>query len=118
MVDARIDPAERAQVVDDPAIAKDLREAYERGRRDERASRKRHPVMMTLTFVAAIVGVGALALAAANGSFGRAGGVVDDNLASAVTQAQPKVQDAASQASKSLHDAGAAAKAKADGSAG
>ena len=57
-------------------------------------------------------------LAAVNGSFGRAGGLVDDNLATAVTQTQPKVQDAASQASKSLRDAGAAAKAKADRSAG
>ena len=33
----------------------DLREAYERGRRDERGARKRHPVAMALTFVAALV---------------------------------------------------------------
>jgi hypothetical protein len=122
MVDARLDADERAEIragaVDDHAVAKDLREAYERGRRDERGARKRHPVMVTLTVVAAVVGVGALALAAMNGSFGRAGGVVDDNLATAVTQAQPKVQDAASQAAKSLKDAGAAAKAKADGKPG
>ena len=122
MVDARLNADERAELragtVDDHAVAKDLREAYERGRRDERGARKRHPVVVSLTVAAAVVGVGALALAAMNGSFGRAGGVVDDNLAAAVTQAQPKVQDAASQAAKSLHDAGAAAKAKADGNPG
>ena len=122
MVDARLNADERAEVragaVDDHAVAKDLREAYERGRRDERGARKRHPVVVTLTVVAAVVGVGALALAAVNGSFGRAGGVVDDSLATAVTQARPQVDDAAGQAAKSLHDAGAAARAKADGTAG
>jgi len=118
MVDSRLEAEERATVEETHAMAKDLRDAYERGKRDGRASHKRHPLLMTLTFIAAVAGVAALGLAAYNGSFGRAGGVVDDNLASAVTQAQPKVQDAASQASKSLHDAAAAAKAKANGSAG
>jgi len=65
----------------------DLREAYERGRRDERASRRRHPVAMTLTVIAALVGVVVMALAAVNGSFTRAGGVVDQNLATAATKA-------------------------------
>ena len=121
MVEARAydnEAQEGAAALDGHAVTAELRQAYERGRRDERASRKRHPVFMTLTFVAAIVGVALLALAAVNGSFGRAGGVVDDNLATAVTQARPQVDNAASQASKSLRDAGAAAKAKADGSAG
>lgn len=118
MVDARLETEDKAAVVDTHAMAKDLQEAYERGKRDGRASHRRHPVFMTLTFIAAVAGVAALGLAAYNGSFGRAGGVVDDHLATAVTQAQPKVQDAASQASKSLHDAAAAAKAKANGSAG
>src|SRR5438552_837784 len=70
------------------AVATDLREAYERGRRDERASRRRHPVGMTLTFLSAAVGVVLLVLAAVNGSFSRAGGVVDENLAVAVNRAQ------------------------------
>jgi hypothetical protein len=91
----------------------DLREAYERGRRDERASRRRHPVAMTLTVVAALVGVVLLGLAAVNGSFTRAGGVVDANLNSAVTQAEPQVRDAAAQAGDSLRDAGQSVKQKA-----
>ena len=96
----------------------DLREAYERGRRDERASRRRHPVAMTLTVVAALVGVVLLALAAVNGSFSRAGGVVDENLNTAVTKAEPQVRDAAAQAGQSLRDAGQSVRQKADGDAG
>lgn len=96
----------------------DLREAYERGRRDERASRRRHPVAMTLTIVAALVGVAVLALAAVNGSFTRAGGVVDENLNTAVTRAEPQVRDAAAQAGQSLRDAGQSVRQKASDSAG
>lgn len=96
----------------------DLREAYERGRRDERASRRRHPVAMTLTVVAALVGVIVLGLAAVNGSFSRAGGVVDQNLNTAVTRAEPQVRDAAAQAGQSLRDAGKSVKQKAADTAG
>jgi hypothetical protein len=88
----------------------DLRAAYERGRRDERAGRKRHPLMMTLTVIAALVGVTLLALAAMNGSFGRAGGVVDQQLSTAADKAEPAVREAASNAGQSLHDAGQPAK--------
>lgn len=85
----------------------DIREAYERGRKDERASRKRRPILMTFTFIAAAVGVVLMALAAYNGSFGRAGGVVDNNLAVAATQVEPVVRDVASDAGQSLREAGA-----------
>lgn len=90
----------------------DLREAYERGRSDERASRRRHPVAMTLTVVAALVGVVLLGLAAVNGSFSRAGGVVDENLNTAVTNAEPQVRGAAAQAGQSLRDAGESVRQK------
>ncbi|RAK57705.1 hypothetical protein [Phenylobacterium deserti] len=96
----------------------DLREAYERGRRDERASRKRHPVLMTFTFVAAIVGVVLLALAAVNGSFTSAGGVVDKNLNVAANKAEPVVRDAASDAGDTLRDAGNQVRDKANDTAG
>ena len=84
----------------------DLREAYERGRSDERSLRRRHPVAMTLTVIAALVGVVVMGLAAINGSFTRAGDVVDKNLATAATKAEPAVRDAASSAGQSLRDAG------------
>ncbi len=108
MVAARLDSNATASDLEKA----DLREAYERGRSDERASRKRHPVAMTLTVVAALVGVVLLGLAAINGSFSRAGGVVDENLNSAVNRAEPQVRDAAAQAGQSLRDAGAAVKPK------
>lgn len=88
----------------------DLREAYERGRRDERSTRKRHPVLMTFTFIAAAVGLALMALAAFNGSFTRAGGVVDQNLAVAANRAEPAVRDAAAGAGEALRDAGQSAK--------
>ena len=115
MVTARL---ERDDVGPDALARADLREAYERGRRDERASRRRHPVAMTLTVVAALVGVVLLTLAAVNGSFTRAGGVVDENLNTAVTRAEPQVRDAAAQAGQSLRDAGQSVRQKAPDSAG
>ena len=83
----------------------DLREAYNRGRQDERAERKRHPMMMTLMFLAAAVGVVVIALAAVNGSFGGAGQVVDQNLTTAADRAEPVVRGAASDASQAVKDA-------------
>lgn len=84
----------------------DLRQAYERGRRDERAARKRHPLVMTVTFLLAAVGAALLAMAAANGSFMRAGGVVDQQLNIAADRAAPAVNNAASNAGQSLRNAG------------
>ncbi|WP_091736717.1 hypothetical protein [Phenylobacterium immobile] len=91
-------------------IKSDLREAYERGRRDERATRKRHPIAMTITVVAAAVGLVVMGLAAVNGSFSRAGGVVDQNLTVAADRAEPVVRDAAADAGQSLRNAGDKAK--------
>jgi hypothetical protein len=114
-VDDPIDPAETRVRAE---MRADLREAYERGRKDERASRRHHPVFMTFTFAIALVGLVLLALAAVNGSFTRAGGVVDDKLSVAVNRAEPQVRDAASQAGQSLKDAGQSVKAKAAGQPG
>ena len=124
MVGARIDPDDRtaalsrAEQQDIDEARADVREAYERGRKDERASRKRHPLLMTLLFVAAICGVALLGLAAVNGSFSRGGSVADQNLTAAVNTAEPQVRAAASQAGQSLRDAGEAAKPKASDTAG
>lgn len=117
MLGARLDPDDRttslsrAEQLDLQEVQADVREAYERGRKDERASRRRHPVVMTLTFAAAACGVALLALAAINGSFAGAGSVADQNLNAAVNRAEPQVRDAASQAGQSLRDAGVKAKA-------
>ena len=114
--DDRTAALSRAEQLDTQEIQADVREAYERGRKDERASRRRHPVFMTLTLAAAICGVALLALAAVNGSFSAGGVVADQNLHAAVNRTEPQVRDAASQAGQSLRDAGTAAKAKVTGS--
>lgn len=107
-----------ARLHDDPTAPDaleraDLRVAYERGRADERAGRRRRPVLMTFLFIAAAVGVLLMGLAAVNGSFTRAGGVVDETLAVAADRLEPAVRGAASSAGKSLRDAGQDVKTKA-----
>ena len=77
----------------------ELREAYERGRRDEQGRRRRHPLGMTVTFILAAIGVVTLGLAAANGgSFQGAGLVADQGVAQATGRAAPVVRQAASDA--------------------
>jgi predicted anti-sigma-YlaC factor YlaD len=87
----------------------DLREAYERGRRDERAQRRRHPIGMTLTFAFALVGLVMLALAAINGSFTRAGESIDRGL----SLARPAASQAAATAGEQIRDAADSARTKA-----
>lgn len=99
MVGGNLDEARASDTLDH--MRADLREAYERGRRDERARRHRHPIGMTLTFAVAAVGVVILVLAALNGSFGRAGMVVDQSLSIAA----PAAREAASSAGQSVRDA-------------
>ena len=106
MVGGRLNDDTRATDALDKA---DLREAYERGRLEERSRRKRHPIGMTLTFAAAAVGVVILALALVNGSFGAAGAQVDQGL----QIAKPVASQAAANAGDQLRDAAAQARAKA-----
>lgn len=91
----------------------DLREAYERGRRDERASRRRHPIGMTLTFAFALVGLIVLALAAVNGSFAGAGESIDRGL----TFARPAASQAAATAGEQIRGASDAARSRVSGTA-
>ncbi len=111
MIGGRLDKNERAPDALDKA---DLREAYERGRRDERAARKRRPMLMTVTFLLALVGVVLLALAAVNGSFMRAGSIVDEKLNLAADRAAPAVSEAASNAGQTLRDARQSAKPRSE----
>jgi hypothetical protein len=86
---------------------REVREAYRRGRLDEKAKRKRHPVSMSIGIALAAVGAIALAVAIVNGgSFTRGGQVMDQNIQSAAQQAQPVAQRAASDASQAVSHAG------------
>jgi hypothetical protein len=80
---------------DDMELRTDLRKAYERGRLDERSGRRRHPILMTLTFILAVVGVVLLVLAAAGGSFEAGGRIADQGLSAAVSRAGPAAHQAA-----------------------
>jgi uncharacterized protein YfaP (DUF2135 family) len=87
-----------------PAMA-DAQAAYERGRIDERAARRRHPVMMTVLWVLALAGAAILAVAGYEGSFSRGGQVVDRSLSIAADRAEPTVRGAAVDARQALHEA-------------
>ena len=89
------------------ATAHELKAAYEQGRRDERAGRKRHPVVMTGLVVLAAVGASLVTLAAVNGSFSTGGEVADQQLAAAASQAAPVLQDAATRTGEAAREAGA-----------
>ncbi|MDB5476296.1 MAG: hypothetical protein JWP49_1807 [Phenylobacterium sp.] len=111
MVGGRLD--DDATFSSDAMEKADLREAYERGRRDERGRRKRHPLGMTLTFAAAAVGVVVLGLALMHGSFGAAGAAMDQGLqiaepvaSQAAVNAGARIRDAADQARTKTANAG------------
>jgi len=86
-----------------------VREAYDRGRRDERARRpRRHsaPFFTFIVLVAALVGVGAIYLGVSQGSFGRGGQVVDQKLAGVAQPATQATRSAADRAADALQNAG------------
>ena len=115
MVGGRLgDDAKPADVVESADLKADLREAYERGRRDERARRKRHHVGMTLTFAFALFGLVLVALAAVNGSFSAAGETGDQSLAIS----RPAASQAAATAGQQLRDATQSARQKTSNVAG
>ena len=90
----------------------EVRQAYDRGRRDERARRpRRHGFGFfgLIVLLAAVVGVGAVYLGVSQGSFTRGGQVVDQNLSGA---AQP-ARNAANRAGDALENAGQTIKQKA-----
>ena len=84
---------------------KDLRDSYDRGRRDEAVRHKRNWLWTIVEALLALVGVIVLALAALNGSFERGGRVLDEQLWSARVEATPAIQNAASSATNAVRDA-------------
>ena len=102
-----VDPDGRTVVHDDSAVLsdKDLRDAYERGRRDEGGRHKRNWFLTLLTAVLALVGVVVLVTAVLNGSFQRGGAVIDRQLSIAADQAEPTVRNAAGEAAEAIREA-------------
>ena len=91
----------------------DVRAAYKRGRKDERARHPPRPLLSLGMILLAAAGAVVLFLAAQQGSFGRGGAVVDTNLAVAADRAEPVVRGAADDAGRTLRGAGEALSDKA-----
>ncbi|MBS0409622.1 MAG: hypothetical protein JSR86_06885 [Proteobacteria bacterium] len=89
------------------------RDAYERGRRDERARRPAFSLVSLAVLMAAVVGGGAIVLAAREGSFTRGGEVVDHTLTTAADKAQAPLRGAADRTGNALEHAGQSLKDKA-----
>lgn len=83
----------------------DVKRAYDLGRHDERKRHHSHPILGLIVAAAAVIGIGALYMGVHEGSFSRAGQVVDQNLAAAADHSQ----DASQQAAQKVADTGAAA---------
>jgi hypothetical protein len=86
-----------------------VRQAYDRGRRDERARRpRRHgsPALTLVVLLAAVAGIGAIYLGVQQGSFGRGGQVVDQKIQSVTQPASQATRNAASKAGDALENAG------------
>ena len=95
-----------------------VRQAYDRGRRDERARRpRRHgaPFLTFVVLVAAVLGAGAIYLGVSQGSFTRGGQVVDQKLSSVTAPASQATRNAADKAGDALQNAGQTIKQKAGG---
>ena len=75
--------------------AGDIRDAYERGRREARARHKRHPVRGVVVGRAARGGGATLIMSALHGSFAGGGASLDHGLSAAVHQGGPALKNVA-----------------------
>lgn len=73
----------------------DLRAAYERGRREERARHRRSPWLGLALVTAALVGGTSLVLAAMQGSFREGGAMMDAGVSTAAREAVPTLKKGA-----------------------
>ncbi len=105
--------SERTDRDDERAARGRLEEAYERGRREERLRRHRHPIGMLALTVLALVGLAAIAAPLHYGSYAAAGGAADSVVASTGQQASAPVRGAADRAGDVLQNAGGALKSTA-----
>jgi len=100
-------------VTDRAVVRKQLDEAYDRGRRDERQSRKSSPVVGLVVLIVVVFGTLLLYLAARNGSFRNGGAVVDNKLSAVEESATSPLRGAADKAGSALEKAGRDLKQKA-----
>jgi hypothetical protein len=111
--DARNSVQERAMIQERDAA---VRQAYDRGRRDERARRPRRHGVSLLTFLLVLVaaaGAFEIYLAVQQGGFANGGRVVDQNIANTTATATHATRSVADKAGDALENAGQSIKQKA-----
>ena len=96
------------QPVVDPVITKEVRrDAYERGRQDERSRHKRNPLLTLLIAIAAIFGLAVIGLYIYNGgSFTETGRDLDSLTARGAEEAREAGAEGADEAGEGLEDVG------------
>lgn len=83
----------------------DVREAYKKGRQDERGRRKSHPFLALIIFALAVVGGVMLFLVLREGSFAGAGKVADQQVAVAKAEAPGVARNTASEVRQAARNA-------------
>ena len=101
--DGRID--ERRRVDAGKTVAAE--DAYDRGRRDERARRRGSPLLTILLLIVVAIGAVLIYFAIQNGSFSSGGAVVDQKLQKATATVQAPIRGVADKAGTALQNAGA-----------
>lgn len=115
--DGRVDAGERAAASHhgpvhttpavDPGLTREVRkDAYERGRADERARHKRNPLLTFLIVLAAAIGLVVTFLAIREGGFSGAGQVIDQEAQEAREAAARAGAEVADESGEALQDAG------------
>lgn len=112
--DGRVDSADRrphdrsVHAASDPGLTKEVRkDAYERGRADERARHKRNPLLTFLIALAAIFGLAVIGLYIYNGgSFTETGRDLDQVTNRAQQEAAEAGREVADETGEGLQDVG------------
>lgn len=111
--DGRVDAADRTTTTErvvhttDPGLTKEVRrDAYERGRADERSRHKRNPLLTFLIVLAAAIGLVVTFLAVREGGFSGAGQVIDREAQAAREAAARAAAEATDETGEALQDTG------------
>lgn len=111
--DGRVDSADRHAAPErvvhttDPGLTKEVRrDAYERGRADERSRHKRNPLLTFLIVLAAAIGLVVTFLAVREGGFSGAGQVIDQEAQEAREAAARAGAEVADEGGEAMQDAG------------
>ena len=99
---------ERVVPAADPGITKEIRrDAYERGRQDERSRHKRNPLLTLLIAIAALFGLAVIGLYIYNGgSFTETGRDLDQATQRTAEEAREASREVADEAGEGLQDVG------------